>query len=75
MFTLAGLFGLSGGELLLIFLAILLLFGAKRLPELTRSLGRSLTEFKKGMTEDEPSAKADAQKPEQKPESKPPPAA
>jgi len=36
---------------------ILLLFGAKRLPEMARSLGRSTKEFKKGMddgvTEDE----------------------
>lgn len=41
--------GLPGGsEVLLILLIILLLFGAKRLPELSRSLGKSLGEFKKG---------------------------
>jgi sec-independent protein translocase protein TatA len=44
--------GMSGGlELLLVLLAILLLFGAKRLPELARSLGRSLSEFKRGREE------------------------
>ena len=32
-------------------LIVFLLFGAKKLPELARSLGRSSSEFKKGMTE------------------------
>lgn len=34
------------GEILLIFLLIIILFGAKRLPELARSLGKSIKEFK-----------------------------
>lgn len=38
-------------ELLLVLLVILLLFGSKRLPDLARSLGRSLNEFKKGKEE------------------------
>ncbi|MBN2163502.1 MAG: twin-arginine translocase TatA/TatE family subunit [Pontiellaceae bacterium] len=41
----------GGQEVLLIFLVILLLFGAKKLPELSRSLGKSLGEFKKGQRE------------------------
>jgi sec-independent protein translocase protein TatA len=38
-------------EILLIVFAILLLFGARKLPELARSLGGSVNEFKKGMSE------------------------
>lgn len=39
-------FGMGAGELIVIFFVILMLFGAKRLPELARSLGRSIKEFK-----------------------------
>ena len=38
--------GLGGTEVLLILLAILLLFGAKRIPELAKGLGRGIREFK-----------------------------
>ena len=44
--------GMPGGpELLVILFIVLLLFGAKKLPELSRSLGKSLGEFKKGQQE------------------------
>ncbi len=50
MHTLA--IGMPGGpELLVIVFIILLLFGAKKLPELSRALGKSLGEFKKGQKE------------------------
>ena len=39
--------GLSLTEILVIFVAILLLFGAKRIPEIARALGRASHEFKK----------------------------
>ena len=40
------MFNLGTGELLIIFLVILLLFGAKRLPDLARGLGKGINEFK-----------------------------
>jgi sec-independent protein translocase protein TatA len=43
------MFGLGPGELLLIFLAILLLFGAKRIPEIAQGMGKGIREFKKAM--------------------------
>lgn len=42
------MFGLGHWELLVIFLALLLLFGAKRIPEIARGVGQAITEFKKG---------------------------
>lgn len=45
-------FSLPGGpEWILIFLVVLLLFGAKRLPDLARGMARSLTEFRKAKEE------------------------
>lgn len=38
--------GLGGSEMLIILLIILLLFGAKRIPDLARGLGRGIREFK-----------------------------
>ena len=43
--------GLGWQELVLIFVAVLLLFGAKRLPEIAQGLGKGIREFKKAMHE------------------------
>lgn len=41
----------SGGDLVLILLLILLLFGAKKLPELARGMGQAIREFQKAKDE------------------------
>jgi sec-independent protein translocase protein TatA len=41
----------SGGDLLLILFIILLLFGAKKLPELARGMGHAIKEFQKAKDE------------------------
>jgi len=53
------MFGIGFQELLVIFLIVLLVFGAKRLPEIGRSLGKTLAEFRKGMKEAEKEIKKD----------------
>ncbi len=49
--TFATIFGLGTGELVVIFLIILLLFGGANLPKLTRSLGKSVKDFKGALRE------------------------
>jgi sec-independent protein translocase protein TatA len=39
--------GLSGGELIVVLVVILVLFGAKRIPEFAKGLGQGIKEFKK----------------------------
>ena len=46
------LIGMPGGaELIIILVVILLLFGSTRLPQLARGMGKSISEFKKGIAE------------------------
>lgn len=42
-------FGLRLPELIVILVIFLLLFGARRLPEMARSIGQSVREFRKGI--------------------------
>jgi sec-independent protein translocase protein TatA len=62
------MFGLGYQELLIILVIVLILFGANRLPELARSLGSSVKEFKKGAHEvqSEDTTAATARKEEEK---------
>jgi len=45
------MFNMGPQELFWIFLIVLFLFGAKRIPEIGRSIGKGIQEFKKGMKE------------------------
>ncbi|MBG7607922.1 MAG: twin-arginine translocase TatA/TatE family subunit [Verrucomicrobia bacterium] len=42
---------IGGPEMIMIFVVVLLLFGAKKLPELARGVGKSMGEFKKAREE------------------------
>ena len=53
-----GIGGFGMGEMVLIFLVALLLFGAKRLPEIGSALGKGIREFKSSVREIEHELKA-----------------
>ncbi|MBE6250045.1 MAG: twin-arginine translocase TatA/TatE family subunit [Bacteroidales bacterium] len=44
------IFGLGWGEIVLIALVVLLLFGGKKIPELMKGLGKGVRSFKEGMS-------------------------
>ncbi|MBO7468763.1 MAG: twin-arginine translocase TatA/TatE family subunit [Bacteroidales bacterium] len=56
--------GIGTGEIILIVLAILLLFGGKKLPELMRGVGKGVKEFKDAMNEPTGEKKDDEKKEE-----------
>jgi sec-independent protein translocase protein TatA len=48
------MFGLGPTEIIIIALIIIILFGAKKIPELMGGIGKGIKEFKKSATNDEP---------------------
>ncbi|RIJ41385.1 Sec-independent protein translocase subunit TatA/TatB [Pontibacter oryzae] len=59
--------GLGGMEIFLIIVALLLLFGAKKIPELARGMGRGIREFKDATNE----VKKDLEDSDQNPQHRP----
>ncbi len=57
--------GLGGGEIFLILLVVLLIFGGKKIPELAKGLGRGIREFKNASSGlDKDDEKKEIKKPE-----------
>ena len=66
------MFGLGGGEIGILFLVILLLFGPSQLPKMARGLGDALREFRKAQREIRDEMRGDetqVKPPDQKPTS------
>lgn len=55
---------LGAGELILISLIVLLLFGGKKIPELMKGIGKGVKNFKEGLSEVETEIKKDISKDE-----------
>ena len=68
--TLAFIGGLGGPEIAVIFIIVLLLFGAKKIPELARELGKSMGEFKRARDDFEDEIKMAEMEVSQEPEEK-----
>jgi sec-independent protein translocase protein TatA len=68
MFSTVAFLDLGAPELLIILAIVLLLFGGRKLPELSRSLGDSMREIRKGLSGD---GHNESKKPEEKSGSNP----
>jgi sec-independent protein translocase protein TatA len=51
MNAMLSVFGMGGGELLVVLCALLILFGAKKIPEFAKGMGQGIKEFKKATRE------------------------
>ena len=68
MKTLLFLGNIGAGEIIVVALVILLLFGGKKIPELMKGLGKGVKSFKDGINDIEKEITAEPQKKEDKPE-------
>lgn len=57
------MFGIGTQELLIIFLIVLLLFGANRIPEIGRALGKGIRDFKRATRDIEDEVKGEDRSP------------
>lgn len=53
MHTSLAVFNFSGGEIVLICVVVLVLFGARKIPEFAKGLGQGIKEFKKATKDEE----------------------
>jgi sec-independent protein translocase protein TatA len=51
MHTTLAVFGMGGGEILFVFAAALVLFGANKIPQFAKGLGQAIKEFKKASSD------------------------
>lgn len=63
-------FNIGWGEILIIALIVLLLFGGKKIPELMKGIGKGVSSFKKGMNEIEDEIKKPIDEPTNKKDDK-----
>jgi sec-independent protein translocase protein TatA len=57
MNSILAVWGLSGGEIILLVVVVLILFGARKIPEFAKGLGQGIKEFRKA-TKEPPETKA-----------------
>lgn len=71
--SLLALLGLGAGEVILIVIVIVLLFGATKIPQVMRGMGQGIGEFKKGLRDGNEEDKSKEAKTDPKVESIPAP--